>query len=116
MARRRSDERRRYWSEVIRDQKASGLSISAFCRQRGVSTASFYNWRRKLAEHEQQRSDESSETTAAKFVPIEISAPPAVARAGCEVVLPDGCRIIVPTQCDADWLGEILAALQERSC
>lgn len=115
MARRGSMERRRHWSKVIRDQKASGLSISEFCRQREVSTASFYNWRRKLAELELESSTERNET-AAKFVPIEISAPPAVARAGCEVVLPDGCRIIVPTQCDAGWLGEILATLQERSC
>jgi hypothetical protein len=26
-------------------------------------------------------------------------------RADCEIVLADGCRVIVPTHCDAAWLG-----------
>jgi len=49
---RRGKERDRYWRGVIRDQKTSGLSISAFCRERKVPAASFFNWRRKLAERD----------------------------------------------------------------
>lgn len=52
VARYRLGERERVWRELIRDHAASGLSISAFCRDRKVSPASFYNWRRKLAEPE----------------------------------------------------------------
>lgn len=52
MARYRRGERERVWREVIRDQAASGLSISAFCRDRKLSPASFFKWRRKLAERE----------------------------------------------------------------
>ena len=52
MAGYRRGERERVWREVIRDQAASGLSISAFCRNREVSPASFFNWRRKLAKRE----------------------------------------------------------------
>jgi len=115
MVRRGRLDRERYWIGVIRDQQASGLSISAFCRERQVSSASFFSWRRKLAECRREGAIEPEET-AAKFVPLEIPAPPAHPRAGCEVVLPDGCRIIVPSQCDAGWLGEILGVLQERSC
>ena len=36
MARRRNLERERYWRGVIREQGASGLGISAFCREREV--------------------------------------------------------------------------------
>ena len=52
MALYRRGERERVWREVIRDQAVSGLSISAFCRNREVSPASFFNWRRKLADRE----------------------------------------------------------------
>ncbi len=113
MVRRRRKDREQYWRGVIRDQKASGLSISAFCREREVPAASFFSWRRKLADR--RRADER-ENTAAKFVPIELPSPPAATRSCCEVVLPDGCRIIVPTQFDAESLREILMVLKEQPC
>jgi hypothetical protein len=114
MAGRVSKERERYWRGVIEDQKSSGLSISAFCRDRKVPAASFFNWRRKLAERDGsvERKD-----VAAKFVALELPpSPTAASRSGCEVVLPNGCRVIIPTQCDAGWLGEIVRTLQESSC
>jgi len=30
-------------------------------------------------------------------------------------VLANGCRVIVPVQCDAGWLREVLAVVQETS-
>ena len=108
-------DREVHWRGVIQDQKASGLSISAFCRQRGIPGGSFFNWRRKLAERDHGRAVEPEET-GAKFVPVEIPAASAQVRPGCDVVLPDGCRIIIPIQCDSGWLSEILGALRERSC
>jgi hypothetical protein len=114
MVGRGTKERERYWRGVIRDQKASGLSISAFCRERKVPEASFFSWRRKLTDR--QRPVERK-NTAAKFVALEVPpSPPVATRTGCEVVLPNGCRIIVSTQCDASWLREILGVLQEQSC
>lgn len=121
MARRRNLERERYWRGVIREQGASGLGISAFCREREVPLSSFFQWRRKLKAR--QAKDESGpgnrsprEESEAKFVPVQLCPPPMAMRAGCEIVLADGCRVIVPTQCDATWLVEVLGALQERAC
>jgi len=102
-------ERERFWRGAIEEQRTSGLSISAFCRKRDVSEASFFSWRRKLTQRDRK-------DTAAKFVPLRFDAPSMATRPGCEVVLPDGCRIIVPGQCDANWLREILEALREPSC
>ncbi len=113
MARRGSEDRERYWRGVILDQRASGLSISAFCRERKEPEGSFFNWRRKHSQSQVERPVEF-EDTAAKFVSLELPpSPPAATRSGCEVVLPNGCRLIVPMQCDAGWLREILGALQE---
>jgi transposase-like protein len=121
MARRRNLERERYWRGVIREQQASGQGISAFCREQEVPLSSFFQWRRKLKERppkEERASGNNTpqEDSAAKFVPVQLQPPPTATRAGCEIVLADGCRVIVPTQCDATWLGEILGALRERPC
>ncbi|MCP4002861.1 MAG: transposase [bacterium] len=121
MARRRNLERDRYWRGVIREQRASGLGISAFCREHEVPLSSFFQWRRKLQERQHQDEpaagrSEAQEDSVAKFVPVQLHSPPTATRAGCEIVLADGCRVIVPTQCDATWLGQILATLKEGAC
>ena len=121
MARRRNLERERYWRGKIREQRASGLGVSAFCREHEVPLSSFFQWRRKLkgrhAKEERASGNHTSqEDSAAKFVPVQLLPPPTATRSGCEIVLADGCRVIVPTQCDATWLVEILGALQERAC
>lgn len=42
-------ERRRFWCEQLSDFEAAGGTVSDFCRQRGLSPASFYQWRKKLS-------------------------------------------------------------------
>jgi hypothetical protein len=39
---------REYWQELVSQQEQSGLSVHAFCKQRDVTEASFYNWRKQL--------------------------------------------------------------------
>jgi len=89
-----------------------------------VSPASFYNWRRKLAD----RADATPCGQASKYVALDFSVsspaltkasslatPRTVLRTDCEVVLANGCRVIVPVQCDAGWLREVLAVVHETS-
>jgi len=137
MAQRRSLEREGHWQSVIRKQQASGMSVSAFCRQHEVPESSFYSWKRKLQQrrgddepirqdrrtsqgtarhNSMQKNTSTQKSTAAKFVPLKFPTPPAVKPISCEVVLPDGCRIMVPSQCDPHWLREIIQVVQERAC
>ena len=37
------------WRGILDEHARSGLSIAQFCRERGVSQPSFYQWRRRLA-------------------------------------------------------------------
>jgi transposase-like protein len=118
-------ERADYWREVIREQEASGLSIAAFCRQRGVGQASFYNWRAKL-----RQQDDPANRQAAKFVPIELSAMPSgqpamdhpattPATAACddfEVLLGNGRSVRVPASFDPQTLRELLDVLEKLPC
>lgn len=113
-------QRERYWRKVIRDQAASGLSIAAFCREHEVPAASFFAWRRKLSQrqvaNEFPSASELIEKPAAQFVSLELPSPPHSGRTGLEIILPDGCRVLVGERCDADWLRQILAAVRERAC
>jgi len=109
MAGDRSSERARYWGEVIRDQAASGLSISAFCRERGVSPPSFFDWRRKLT------GGGGEEVAANKFMTIELP-PPSTTQSCLEVALPNGLRVLVPSRFDADALRELLGVLGVPAC
>jgi transposase-like protein len=63
-------QRQRYsreqWHGWLEEQPVSGLSIAAFCRDKGISQNSFYRWRRKLAR------ELSDIRPGAKFVPLAV--------------------------------------------
>lgn len=44
----RSGSVRAKWTRIIREQQASGLSVAAFCAERGIAESSFYPWKREL--------------------------------------------------------------------
>ncbi len=47
MAKKRCEEKERYWRAVLERQAGSGVSIAKFCRSEGVSEPSFYSWKRR---------------------------------------------------------------------
>ena len=68
--------REKKWAELIRQQQQSGISVSAFCRDRGFSDQTFYNWRRRLAGGEPVRFalGAAGTATSADQSPIELQA------------------------------------------
>ena len=36
------------WALIIKDQRASGKTVRAFCRDQGLSWHAYYYWRRKI--------------------------------------------------------------------
>jgi Transposase. len=46
-------ELRRRWRDLIEQHRRSELTIADFCRRHEVSTAAFYQWRRRLREDHQ---------------------------------------------------------------
>jgi transposase-like protein len=103
---RRSSERERFWREAVAGHKKSGLSVRAFCADRGLSEPSFYAWRRELA-----RRGRASRTPAATFVPVQV-----VADSIVEVVLPSGVVVRAPLATDAMAVARLVAALGSPSC
>ena len=36
------------WADVIRDRKASGLTIAAYCRENNISRNAYFYWQREI--------------------------------------------------------------------
>jgi len=113
MARKVNQELRDQWRRQIHRQRQSGLTVAEFCQREGVSTATFYGWKRKLqvrrsprtkstagrrkAGSPRRRQDHSSATSPnVPFVQLPVSAP--AASPWIEVVLAEGTLIRLPQQ------------------
>ena len=112
MARKRDEERWRYWRRVLEDHRSSGLSIAAFCRERGLSQASFYSWRHKIAASPAEHgSTENRSGSPSSSRPLFVSVPLTDSVRQGEpfgVQLRNGIRVSVPPQFDETALANLL--------
>ena len=117
--------RRELWQQRLREYERSNSTIADFCDRTGVSTAAFYQWRRKLAdaaspegaEKDEGLAEPSPAVASLNFLPVEIRGP----RNGdvVEVLLPNGIRVLVPNSQES--LRTILESLaskwrEDRAC
>jgi hypothetical protein len=72
------------WRRRLAEQAASGLGISPWCRQSGVSDSLFHYWKRALAQRDARRRAPRNQAVAASeahkdreavFAPVVIAAP-----------------------------------------
>jgi len=78
----------RLWRERLARFDDGGMTIAEFCGTEGVSTASFYAWRRKLATPQQATPRKKKPSV---FEPLTIAATATVV-----IRLPGGASIEVP--------------------
>lgn len=116
MARRgapRDHGKEQFWRRLLRRWQNSGWTVRAFCAEQGVSEASFFAWRRTLAERDQRPA--APPESPATFVPLRVIATPAPeAGRPFEVVLNDERVVRVPAGFDPASLRQLLAILQEE--
>jgi transposase-like protein len=76
MPRKSGTERELRWREIVNRQAESGLSIREFCANEKVSQPSFYVWRKKFREREDEgthaRKPRRSPDDHGLFVPLEL--------------------------------------------
>jgi hypothetical protein len=97
----------RLWQERLQRFECSALCVRDFCDDEGVSTASFYLWRRRLG---QQRP--SAEPTSPDFVPVHLLAP----APPLELLLPSGLALRIGPTCEPALLGQLLGLLGVKPC
>jgi transposase-like protein len=98
-----------FWRDLLARWKASGQPVLTFCTRHGVSPASFYAWRRKLAADTSDTN--SSPPPAPKFAAVRV-----VPDATVEVLLPGGLVVRVPTGVDPTAVARLVAALGGGPC
>jgi putative transposase len=92
-----TDQKREYWSKLIAEQEASGQTIRAFCKERGLGDHSFYYWRKRLAKSE----------------PVQFALLNTIAStAPLELLLANGERLRIANGVDAATLRLVLDALR----
>jgi len=122
-------ERERYWRGVLDRWAASGASVTAFCEREGVSTASFYNWRKRLGgaavdAKPSERADSTDSDPPLKrplFVPVRVTSDEHVAdslpeevgppKAAVEVLLPAGIVVRVADGAARGTIADVLSVL-----
>jgi hypothetical protein len=137
----RDGAKERLWREAVRRQRASGLTIRAFCRGEGLSEQGFHWWRRELGRRASQPREDSRRRTQrakpaakrrsarrvdasrepsspARFAPVTVM-PASLTRfatsAAYEVHLPSGVRVLVHASANEKFR-DVLAALERTTC
>jgi len=126
MARHLDQERCEVWRKRIEAQQQGGVTVAELCRREGVSTASFYAWKRKLrkqpfprpkardstASTARRRSSASATASGATFVQLPLPAVPV--SPWIEVVLAEGTVVRIGQQ-DLAALQTVLRALKDAA-
>ena len=93
------------WRLRLRRQATGGLSIPEFCEREGVSTASFYAWRRRLA---------APPAASAPVRPAQLDPSPRpddmTSGPGFEIESPQRVRLRCDAVPEPEWLGRLVAA------
>ena len=99
-----SESKRQEWAARLQRFQENPSSVAAFCRSEGVSSASFYLWKRRLAVE--------PTPTMPTFVPLTITHTPTAS--AVEVAFPNGIVFRLPA--DEHALRTLFALAREASC
>jgi transposase-like protein len=105
------------WQRVFAEFAKSGLTVSRFCRERGIAKSGFYAWRNKLAPQSVKRTNAKP---VVEFTEVEITN----TKLSCEIEssapitihLDDACRLEVPSGFDPESLRNIIRVLRGAAC
>ena len=113
MAQESNGQLQKTWRNRIDRQRRSGQTVAQFCQQEGVSTPSYYKWKRKLQAEQpalpkkttarrkakapkRQKPKASAPAASPPFVQLPLPAPPSCP--WIEVVLSEGTIVRLPQQ------------------
>jgi transposase-like protein len=95
------------WRELVTEQTGSGQGITAFCRDRGLTTSQFFAWKKRLRQ-----------AAAGQFLEVQVvrtPAQPLVNSHAIEILLAEGRRILVEPGFDPNHLRAIVTTLETQA-
>jgi len=131
------ESKERFWRRLLQEWRQSGQSVRAFCSAQAVSEPSFYAWRRRLTQRDQQQATtrrparkHPAEATDQRpstglFAPVRLihAAAPSARGHGADTASPSlevlcrGGRIVrVAAGFDPAAVRALVAALEELPC
>jgi transposase-like protein len=108
-ARRR--QREEFWQRIVTGQPESGVSIREWCQRHDVTEASFYVWRRTLAQRGILRRA-ATEKRRARLVAVEVAPPISSVGSTPLALVVDGFRIEIASDFDEDALRRLISVLR----
>jgi len=96
---------REEWRQIIDGQRPSGLTVAAYCRDRGIKDSAFYAWKRRL------RSPAKSNRSSAPVF-VEVTPPKTSAVGAIEICLPGERRLLARRGFDCELLIELIRTLE----
>jgi putative transposase len=94
------------WQALVAEQRASGLSVAAFCLKHGLVDKTFYNQRNKLGRAPGPADNPKSGFVKAQPAPAAINASP-----GSLVLHHRHSRLELCAAVNPGWLAELMGAL-----
>jgi hypothetical protein len=102
--------RESYWRSQMASCESSGLTIAAYCRQRGVSPVRYRWWKGELKRRDRSRA------VIAPFAEVRGAVVQFLETSSLEVALPGERRIVVRPGFDAGTLAEVVRVLESVPC
>jgi transposase-like protein len=93
------------WRQIIDGQRHSGLTVAAYCRDRGIKDSAFYAWKRRL--RSPAKSNRSSAPVFVEVKPTKTSAVGAI-----EICLRGERRLLVKRGFDPELLVDLVRTLE----
>ena len=93
------------WRQLIERQGGSGLTVAAYCLERGITQGSFYTWKRRLR-------SPAKPSRLPKPAFVEVTPPRVVTVGTIEICLHGERRLLVRRGFDRELLIELIHALE----
>ena len=98
-----------FWQMVLDTFKSSGLSVRQFCKQEGLTEASFYSWRKRLSDS-QKPNPGKEPPQADSFIQVSMPTSKPIV---LELILASGHKLGIPSDIDPAFLTGVLSAMKQ---
>jgi hypothetical protein len=102
-------DQRQFWQMVLDTFKSSGLSVRQFCKQEGLTEASFYSWRKRLSDS-QKPSPSKGLSQPDPFIQVSMPTSKPII---LELTLASGHKLHIPSDIDPAFLTGVLSAMKQ---